>query len=221
MRRKPPASPKASKFTQEAKSVLGPPSHTDPLIVDKMVTGVKLGMPEHAAAAYAGVDPHTFRKWRMKAVMFFAGDRRRAAYGELFQKLEIARMEAMANQLARFHKKANDSDDWRAHDTALKRLFPREFGDRVAVSHELGEQRAQDLFEIIVEECGPRNKRSPPAGGSAGRPSWPSPAPGCISMARPRRGPAARWATSTGCARRISSRGVPERSVLTRNRRFW
>ena len=112
-------------------------------------------MPEHCAAAYAGVDQACFRRWRSYAVLYYAGDKRKASYGDLFQKLEVARMEAMANQLARFHKAAQDSGDWRAYEVAIKRLFPREFGDKVSVSHELGEQRAQDLFQIIFEECSP------------------------------------------------------------------
>ena len=44
----------------------------------------------------------------------------------------------------------------------------------------------------------------------------PSPAPGCISTARPRPGPAARWATSTGCSRPRTA--LSRRSVLTAHR---
>ncbi len=130
------------------------PEPDDPLMVEKLLLGIKSGLPPSNAATMAGIAPRQWRMWRTKAEIHAAGGKGREKYGELFRKVELARTEAMAATLATWWNYGAKAEDWRAFEARAKRLYPAEFGDKSHVTVDLVEGEATRLREIIVRKVG-------------------------------------------------------------------
>ena len=104
----------------------GRPSVADPVTIEEICKGIKLGLPNKDAALRAGISPPTFYSWIQKA-------KEPDAPPYLVQFLEAvdrARADLKAILLARIHQ-ASSAGQWQAATWILARKVPKEFGQTV------------------------------------------------------------------------------------------
>ena len=110
----------------EQRETPGRPSGLDPVTIETICEGVRLGLPNRDAALRAGVSEATFYSWVRQA-------REPDATDELLQfleSLERSQSDLKAILLARVHK-AGTEGHWQAATWMLARKFPKEFGQTV------------------------------------------------------------------------------------------
>ena len=104
----------------------GRPTVADPVTIEAICKGIKLGLPNKDAAIRAGISRGTFYSWIKKAKEPDAAP----AYVEFLDSLERARADLKAILLARIHT-ASGAGAWQAATWILARKFPEEFGQTV------------------------------------------------------------------------------------------
>ena len=104
----------------------GRPSTMDPLTVEAICDGIRLGLPNKDAAIRAGISKGTFYEWAAKG----AEPGTPPQYSEFLDSLDRARSDLKANLLERVQD-ASDKGQWQAATWILARKFPEEFGQTV------------------------------------------------------------------------------------------
>ena len=110
----------------EQRTEPGRPSVTDPVTIDEICKGIKLGLPNKDAAIRAGIAEPTFYLWIKKAKEPDAPP----YLVEFLEALDRARSDLKANLLERVQD-ASEKGQWQAATWILARKFPKEFGQTV------------------------------------------------------------------------------------------
>ena len=104
----------------------GRPSTMDPLTVEAICDGIRLGLYYKDAAIRAGISKATFHEWAAKG----AEPGTHPQYAEFLDSVERAKSDLKANLLERVQD-ASEKGQWQAATWILSRKFPEEFGQTV------------------------------------------------------------------------------------------
>ena len=110
----------------EQRSEPGRPNMLDPITIEHVCNGIRLGLPNKDAALRAGVSPSTFYSWVRQARKPDATDE----FLQFLESLDRSRSDLKAILLTRIHK-ASTEGQWQAATWMLARKFPKEFGQTV------------------------------------------------------------------------------------------
>jgi len=123
----------------------GRPSKLTPEIQEKIVQALVLGNHRQDAAAYAGIDATTFRRWLIRGLQEKEGP-----HAEFRQAVLEAEARAKITAMGCITKAARDGD-WKAAAWWLQKLFPHQFSEQsqlFLVSH------AFEQIEAAAEAAG-------------------------------------------------------------------
>ena len=104
----------------------GRPSAADPVTIEEICKGIKLGLPNKDAALRAGISEPTFYSWILKAKEPDAPP----YLVDFLEAVDRAKADLKAILLARIHQ-ASSAGQWQAATWILSRKFPTEFGQTV------------------------------------------------------------------------------------------
>ena len=107
--------------------------------VDRVLQGIKLGLPFVHACARAGISQDTFARWR----------KRSADFAEEVKKAEA---EAIARNVTLIQKAAGTS--WQAAAWWLERRHPQDFA-RTERLHHAGAEGKEIKIKVVYEDQGP------------------------------------------------------------------
>ena len=111
-------------FEQREES--GRPSMLDPITIESICKGIRIGLTNRDAAMRAGISEATFYSWTQKARKPEAAP----MYVQFLEALERAQADLKATLLTRIQKASIDGH-WQAASWMLARKFPKEFGQTV------------------------------------------------------------------------------------------
>jgi hypothetical protein len=150
----------------------GRPTKFTPEACEKILTAIKLGVPDTVAPTVAGVDYATFRGWINK---------RGRRYSEFSDAVKAAKGERVQRWLALIEQHA--TTNWTAAAWKLERMYPEEFGrvDRIdmraqvsqrtevavtvaALKNEKARGLLAELEESLADQTGPVTAPVGPAG---------------------------------------------------------
>ncbi len=132
--------PRADPFRDDG--LVGAPSKIqDPQVREILRGAIALGSSINQAASAAGIDPSTFRRWRIKA------EADKEPYLTFFNDLMMDRDRATIRKL-RIIDNAAEAGTWQAAAWWLERNFPDEYGQRTR--HEVTGKDGKDLVVKLV-----------------------------------------------------------------------
>jgi transposase len=125
----------------------GRPSKISPDRIDRIALAIRAGNYDTVAAAFAGIDPSTYRRWKARG----EADRdagRSSRYRELVEAIEQADAEAEAFALAQIRKAADST--WTAAAWFLERKWPDRWGRRESIGIAGGGGATGDKPVVVV-----------------------------------------------------------------------
>ena len=138
------ASQAGHEFEQREES--GRPSMLDPITIESICKGIRIGLTNRDAAMRAGISEATFYSWMQKARKSGAA----VAYVQFLESLERAQADLKAVLLARIQKASVDGQ-WQAATWMLARKFPKEFGQTVETTVQHSGHVHTGPRKVIVE----------------------------------------------------------------------
>lgn len=101
----------------------------DPILLDKLVAIISLGITKKDACASVGIHRDTLHQWERW------GEAGKEPFAEWLPKLRAAQVETKVYMLGLMQKAA--SGDWRAGAWLLEKLYPKEYGRLLQIEAEV------------------------------------------------------------------------------------